>query len=119
MRTIILFCALLLAFCSCNNQEQSEQITGDLYFDFFRLASYYNHPDSLVDNFRMYFDTMEYENASSGDKKLIDLYRIVDENGLIEKPYVDILVPMDTVVKLYLEIDDYNRIKLHKRQELL
>ena len=98
--------------------KEKKEIKGDLYFGFFRLASYYNQPDSLVDNFRMYFDTLDINKASKGDKEFIKLFKIVSSNGLINKPYIDLRLENDSIVKLYLDSVDYDKIKVHKRIKL-
>ena len=120
MRAINLMSLIIISIFlfPCNSQKQTSVLTGDLYFGFFRFASYYNQSDSLIDRFRLYFDTLDYDNASIDDRHFIDLYRIVENNGLIKKPYIDILVQTDSIVKLYLDIDDYNRIKVYKRKDL-
>lgn len=98
--------------------KERKEIKGDLYFGFFRFASYYNQPDSLIDKVRLYFDTLDVDKATEDDKKIMDLYKIVADNDLIYKPYVDILVQPDSIVKLYLDTIDYNQIKTHKRKDL-
>jgi len=108
---------LVISF-SCKNNETKKSITGDLYFGFFRLGSYYNQPDSIIDKFRSYFDTLDYKTASADDKQFMDLYKIVVDKNLIYKSYVDILVQPDSIVKLYLDSTDYNKIKIHKRKDL-
>ncbi len=98
--------------------KESKEIKGDLYFGFFRYASYYNQPDSLVDNVRIYFDTLDIDKASKDDKKFKKLFEIVSSNGLIYKPYIDLRLENDSIVKLYLDSADYDKIKVHKRIEL-
>ena len=112
---------LVLILCvlnSCKTIETRQTLTGDLYFSFFRYASYYNQPDSLVDKAKMYFDTLDIQTASEDDIRFVELYKIISDNDLIYKPYVDILIQPDSIVKLYLDKTDYKKIKIHKRQDL-
>ena len=112
---LVLFMCL---FSSCKTTKTKQTLTGDLYFSFFRFASYYNQPDTLVEKTKMYFDTLDIQTASNADKRFVELYKIVSDNKLIYKPYVDILIQPDSIVKLYLEKEDYEKIKIHKRQDL-
>ncbi len=112
---LILF---VCVFSSCKTSQTTQTLTGDLYFSSFRFASYYNLPDSLVDKVKMYFDTLDIQTASEEDKHIAELHRILSDHKLINKPYVDILIEPDSIVKLYLDKRDYNRIKIHKRQDL-
>ena len=112
---------LVLFLClsnSCKTAQTKQTLTGDLYFSFFSFASYYNQPDSIVDKVKMYFDTLDIKTASEEDKRFVEMYRILSDNKLIYKPYVNILIEPDSIVKLYLDKGDYDKIKIHKRQDL-
>ena len=93
-------------------------MTGDLYFGVFRLGSYYNINDSIRTNFETYMDTLDIEKADKETIRLINTYKRIKEEKLIYNPFVDILVSSDSVVKLYLDSADYDRIKIYKRREL-
>ena len=93
-------------------------LTGDLYFSFFRLRSYYNQPDSIVAKYEKYFDTLKYETADKEQRKLFNLYKQLKEEKLLYLPFVDILTERDSVATLYLETTDYNEIKKYKRTKL-
>lgn len=93
-------------------------MTGDLYFGFFRLGSYYNISDSVKTNFETYLDTLDVEKADKETIRLINAYKKIKEENLIYKPFVDILVSSDSIVKLYLDSADYDRIKIYKRRQL-
>ena len=93
-------------------------MTGDLYFGFFRLGSYYNISDSVRTNFETYMDTLDLEKADKETIRLIKTYKTIKEEKLIYKPFVDILVSSDSIVKLYLDSADYDQIKIYKRRQL-
>ena len=117
MRYITLTVIILL-FWSCETSEKNNLLTGDLYFSFFRLGSYYNISDSVITKFESYMDTLNLENADNEDIELINTYKKLKEEKLIYKPFIDVLVKKDSVVKLYLDSMDYDRIKIYKRQKL-
>jgi hypothetical protein len=108
----------LILILGCDNQTKTLTLTGDLYFSFFRLGNYYNQSDNVVRQFENYFDTLAIENANSVDKKLLKQYRVLKEKKLLYQPFVYLKIEEDSVVALYLDTLDYNRIKIYKRQKL-
>ena len=109
---------ILILIFGCDNQPKTDTLTGDLYFSFFRLGNYYNQPDSVVRQFETYFDTLTVEKANSADKRLLKQYRILKEKNLLYRPFVYLRVKDDSVVTLYLDTLDYDRIKIYRRQKL-
>lgn len=63
-------------------------------------------------------DTLDLEKADKGTIRFIKAYKKIKEEKLIYKPFVDILVSSDSVVKLYLDSADYDRIRIYKRRQL-
>ena len=82
------------------------------------MGNYYNQPDSVVNHFELYFDTVTIEKLNTGDKKLLRQYRILKEKNLLYRPFVYLRVKDDSVVTLYLDTLDYDRIKIYRRQRL-
>lgn len=114
---VFLLILLILNF-GCDSRPSTDILTGDLYFSFFRLGSYYNQPDSLVRKTETYFDTLTIEKLNSGDKKVLKQYKILKENKLLFRPFVYLRIREDSVVTLYLDSLDYDKIKIYKRQNL-
>ena len=109
---------ILILILGCNSEPKTDTLTGDLYFSFFRLGSYYNQADSVVKFYETYFDTVTFEKVNSADKRLIKQYRLLKEKNLLYRPFVNLKIQDDSVVTLYLDTLDYNRIKVYKRQKL-
>lgn len=118
MRYIIILTAITLSIWSCVGRTEKELLVGDLYFGPFRLGSYYNQSDSVIRFWETYFDTTNFETSGNNDKELLRMYQKLKDNELLYKPSVDILVQNDSVVRLYLDIPDYDKIKIHKRKQL-
>jgi hypothetical protein len=108
----------LISIGACNSKPKSDTLTGDLYFSFFRLGSYYNQPDSIIEGCENYFDTLKYETADQEQRRFFNQYKRLKEENLLYQPFVDLLTEEDSVVTLYLETTDYNEIKRYKRKEL-
>ena len=109
---------ILILIFGCETRPTTDTLTGDLYFSFFRMGNYYNQPDSVVNHFELYFDTVTIEKLNTGDKKLLRQYRILKEKNLLYRPFVYLRVKDDSVVTLYLDTLDYDRIKIYRRQRL-
>ena len=85
----------------------------------FELVIFYNLPDSLIKRIQYTMDTVNTAKADSTDKKFFDVYNILKNENLLYKPFVDIKVKEDSMVKLYLDSADYDRIRIFKWRELL
>lgn len=80
--------------------------------------NYYNKPDSVIERYETYFDTLRYEAADDEEKKFLTKYKKLKEENLMYKPFVNILVDKDSMVTLYLDKGDYDKIKKYKRKKL-
>jgi hypothetical protein len=109
---------ILILIVACDNKPTTDTLTGDLYFSFFRLGNYYNQPDSIVQRFETYFDTLAIGTANSDEKKLLTQYQNLKDKGLLYHPFVYLLSGPDSVVALYLDTLDYEQTKKYKRQRL-
>lgn len=115
----ILIPTILIFVLACNGKPEAAKLTGDLYFGILRIGSYYNQPDSMINWFETNFDTTNYEKADAEQRRYLNLHKTLKEEGLLYHPFVQIKNEKDSVVNLYLEISDYDRIKKYKRKELL
>jgi hypothetical protein len=109
------FIALML---SCTNHETASVLKGDLYFNWIRLGSFYNIPDSGIMKFETMMDTLRVDKLGEDDKLFVETYKKLIKGNLIYKPFVDLMIKKDSVVKLYLDSADYDRIKTYKWQRL-
>jgi len=117
MRYIVVL--FVLTICSCTKEHDDHLYIGELYFNEFQLGSYYNLDDSTRTRFEYSMDTTDLSKADSSQLKFIRLYRKFREEGLLYKPFVDLRLNDSSFVKLYLDSSDYNKIKIHKWQDLL
>ena len=113
-----LLLGIFILVLGCNKEPKMTKVTGDLYFSFFRLGNYYNQPDSLINSFESYFDTVSVDKLNLEEKKIIQHYNILKEKDLLYRPLVYLKTDNDSVISLYLDTSDYDLIKVHKRQKL-
>jgi hypothetical protein len=117
MRYILLI--LVTAFVACASKNERDLLVGDLGFSEFRIGNFYNLSDSLIKRVKHTIDTINIAKADSMDRRFFEVYNILKDKGLLYKPFVDIRVKEDSMVKLYLDSADYDRIKIFKWRELL
>lgn len=110
--------SILFFVLACNSPSKDNRLTGDLYFGLFRIGSYYNQPDSLIAGFERYIDTINYETADKDQRKFVRQFRRLKEEGLMYNPFVQIKDASDSILTVYLEKPDYDRIKIYKRKDL-
>jgi len=123
MRCKVLLGLGLILVTSCGTVNDDNIVTGDLYFSFFRIGTYYNLPDSIIKKMDDDLNAVNLDSANNkADSSLVRLvldYRKLKDEGLIYKPLVDIRVNDDLIVKLVLDSADYDKIKAHKYQDLI
>ena len=103
---------------SCGARNDSVLLTGDLYFGVLRIGSYYNQTDSVIQSWEAYFDSTNFELKDQNEQFLGRYYHNIKDKDLLYKPFVDLLIAEDSIIRLYLEITDYNKVKIYKRKTL-
>lgn len=104
---------------SCETTNNDNIVTGDLYFSFFRIGTYYNLPDSIIQKMD---EDLKAVNLDSSDNALVEFvkdYQKLKDEGLIFKPVVDIMINDGLTIKLVLDSVDYDKIKKFKHKDLI
>ncbi|MGF1636384.1 MAG: hypothetical protein ACFCUU_04875 [Cyclobacteriaceae bacterium] len=114
----LLVALLLITIVACQQKTETQQLTGDLFFSNLRIGNYYNQPDSVVQFYEVYFSNTDFENGDESSKELRDQYKKLKDLDLLYKPFVEISLENESVVRLYLTESDYDQIKIHKRLRL-
>ena len=109
---------LMMTIVGCQDKADTQLMTGDLYFSIIRIGNYYNQPDSVVQFYENYFDTTDFDEVNENDRQLWTQYKKLKDLDLLYKPFVDISLKEDSVVRVYLDVSDYDKIKVHKRKKL-
>ena len=47
------------------------------------------------------------------------MYEILKKENLLDRPFIDLKLDNDSIVKIYFTNNDYEKIKIYKRQDLL
>ena len=109
---------MLSSFLVFGCTKDYQTIEGDLYFSPLRFGSFYNQPDSLVCKFISYVDSVDQLNADEDVRKILTMYKVLKSENLQYNPFADIRLDNDSVIRLYLEKSEYDRIRIHRRKEL-
>jgi hypothetical protein len=111
---------ILVLTSSCSSNHDNDLLIGDLTFDIWRMSSFYNLPDSLKGRIELGMDTTNTDfNHKGEDKSFIDIFNKLKKDHLLYKPSVDIRPTRDSIITLYLDSADYDRIKIYKRADLI
>ncbi len=100
------------------NHSDKNIVEGDLYFSAFRYGSFYNQPDSLIKAFETYADTTNSDSLSNFDKQLLQTYYLLKKENRLYSPFVELRINDSSIIKLYLDTIDYNKIKIYTRKDL-
>ena len=115
----ILFSVIIL-FTSCKSHQQNNKlIEGDLYYSWFRIGSFYNQPDSIIEKVKVYADTVNRKLLDSNDLRFLKMYETLKAQNLLYNPYIELKLDNDSIIKVYFTINDYEKIKIYRRQELI
>lgn len=115
----ILFSVIIL-FTSCKSHKQNNKlIEGDLYYSWLRIGSFYNQPDSIIEKVKVYADTVNRKLLDSNDLRFLKMYEMLKVQNLLYSPYIELKLDDDSILKIYFTNNDYEKIKIYRRQELI
>ena len=109
----------LILLLGCYDKPNTKTVTGDLYFSFVRPNTCYNVQDTIVTQSLKYFDSLALDQTELRVNRIIRHYKILKEKGLLFQPAIYLKTDNDSILTLHLDSLDYDKIKVHKRQELL
>jgi hypothetical protein len=109
----------LILVTSCGTTNNDNIMTGDLYFSFFRVGTYYNLPDSTIKKMEADLNAVNLDSADNALIELVKDYQKLKDEGLIYKPVVDVMTEDELTIKLLLDSADYDKIKIYKHKNLV
>jgi hypothetical protein len=110
MRSILFLLFSILLF----NCKHSESIKGDLYFKLIDLTS----PSGLTDEKALVIEkTIDSMVSDENNKEFVDYYKKVIKHNLLKNPYLQ-LDTENGIKKVYLNFNEYNKIKHFKLSDL-
>lgn len=110
---------IVIGLISCEPQKETYRLTGDLYFPWLRIASFYGQPDSIYQFYQQRRQTMSeaqlLEEDSAGNGYLLMLER----NKLLTSPFVYVKDQHGSVLTVFVDAKSYEAIKQHDYQSLV
>ncbi len=115
--TMLLSSAAIILCCfSCS--QDTKIIEGNLYFPFLNIGSFYGIPDSLIQKAKLYIDTVHTGNLDSAERRTFDMYVVLKKNDLLYSPFINIKLDDDSVLLLYMNEKDYNKLTIYHHKDL-
>ena len=119
-------CLLIVVSCQTkidnkiDQNVESQEIEGELYFKLISMGSFYDVPDSTITKFESMMDSLNSkENISEQDQKLIERIKVLKENNLIKKPFFQLKIDSVQILTVYVSEDEYVKVKQFDRQKLI
>ncbi len=116
------FILLLFVFTclyACAEKERPLIIRGDLYFDTDAIGSFYGWPENRIQQAKKSIDSLYHLADPSDNQEFLSVYESLGKNKVLYLPFVDVYMPGDSVVKLYLDSVDYQRLATFNYHDLI
>ncbi len=101
---LALLTGILLVSCE---SKKTEQITGDLYFPWLKMANFYGLPDSVYQYYSDRKSALGIDSLKKEDPKGTEFIMMLEENGLLFTPYVYVQVEKDKQLLLFMDSATY------------
>ncbi len=115
MKKILLALVLIIVY-SCS---QKETVKGELFFDLLDFGSFYGMEDEQIKKYDKYLDSVQNSpGVEEYQKDFYDFISRVKKNDLIDRPYVFLRLPSDSVLRIYLSDREYEKVSQYSYWEL-
>ena len=119
LNTSFITATLICVINCCSGKHPYKKIEGDLYFSRLRIGSFYHQPDSIIQKVKIYADTVNRKLSDASDLRTLAMYEILKKENLLYRPFIDLKLDNDSIVKIYLTPREYDQIRIFHRQDLL
>ena len=102
---------------SCQD-KQREQLTGDLYFPWLKMANFYGMPDSVYAYYAVRRDDLGFDSLEKEDPKGTAFMKMLEHHHLLFEPYVYVQLEHDKNVLLFMDSATYKPFTEIDYQEL-
>jgi hypothetical protein len=117
---ILLLAMNIISSCSQSRKNELKLISGELYFKLISFDGFYGAPDSLINKFESYVDSIaSVKNLNEDDQQFLKAYQILKSNDLLDLPSFSMKIDSVTNIQVYLEENEYESIKNYDRSELI
>jgi hypothetical protein len=113
-----IFLLLLLGISIYSFGQKTENVTGDLYFGFWRYGSFYKQPKKIIKGVESLSTTTQKDTLDETQQNIIRIYEDLKREKLLYAPYIQIILPNDSVVRIYFKKAVYRKIRKNKIDDL-
>jgi hypothetical protein len=89
-----------------------------LYFDTDAIGSFYGWPENRIQQAKKSIDSLYHLANPSDNQEFLSVYESLGKNEVLYLPFVDVYMQSDSVVKLYLDSVDYQRLAIYNFRDL-
>jgi hypothetical protein len=116
MKKLFLLLLLNISIHSC--AQKTENITGDLYFGFLRYGSFYKQPKKIIKSVESLSTTTKRDTLDKTQQNILRIYEDLKREKLLYAPFIEMIFPNDSVVRVYFKKAEYRKIKENKIDDL-
>jgi hypothetical protein len=108
-----------LLLIGCNSRPNGQEVTGDLYYHWFKFGSFYGQADSVLQEYLNIRDSLGYVAMMEEDSAGTAYVRTLEENSILTSPFIFMKKDNGNVLTLYLDSSDFRQFTNFSYQELI
>ncbi len=116
MKKLFLLILLGISINSCG--QQAKTISGDLYFGFWRYGSFYKQPKKTIKWIEKLSLTTQRDTLDETQQNILRIYDDLKREKLLYAPYIQMILPNDSIVRVYFKKEEYRKIRKNKIDDL-
>lgn len=117
MRNIFAILTILLTICSCQTNNK-KIVEGDLYFKLIDFR-FFDSPDSVLTKIKTSVKTVNKDTLTEQDLNLFYLLEFMTDKQLLRKPYVRIRLDDGEIIMVFVDLNDYEKLKDYNYNDLV
>lgn len=118
MRNFLAIMTILLTISSCQ-RNNIKTVEGDLYFKLIEFQRFFDAPDSVLTKIETSLKTVDKDTLTEQDKKNYNLLLFMADKQLLRKPFVRLRLDNGEIVMVFLNSNDYEKIKDYNYSDLV
>lgn len=118
MRFFLAIMTILLTISSCQTNN-IKPIEGDLYFKLIDFQRFFDAPDSVLTKIETSLKTVDMDTLTEQDKNNYNLFGFMADKQLLRKPFVRLRLDNGEIVMVFLNSNDYEKIKDYNYSDLV
>lgn len=118
MRFFLAIMTILLTISSCQTNK-IKTVEGDLYFKLIDFQRFFDAPDSVLTKIETSLKTVDMDTLTEQDKKNYNLLGFMADKQLLRNPFVRLRLDNGEIVMVFLNKNDYEKIKDYNYSDLV